>query len=296
VTETIDGATYRRHAFLLGFITKAEVDGIFASNPVRLPEGVALPAAHQNARTARAALDGFQPGMTTPLTPALEPLANEVRERPVYKKEYEAKGDYEFVSVPIASLLAPQFNVDLDYVGELAATLPAEVDDAADFALAFPAGAIAEPIVKGNTVVFTSHAPDIAISPVPLLRRTAAGFDVVVEAKSRPNFVMVARVGGRVVLHNGVHKVLALRARGRTRSFAVAHDLQQAAQLGLPQATLSMFSDPNYIQAARPPLVADFTGPGAVPVLMRATMNVYRLITQVEEIQAPALILPKAAE
>jgi len=25
-------------------------------------------------------------------------------------------------------------------------------------------------------------------------------------------------------------------------------------------------------------------------------MNVYRLITQVEEIQAPALILPKAAE
>ncbi len=203
MTETIEGATYRRHAFLLGFLTKAEVDGIFASNPVRLPAGIEFPGAYQDARTARGALGGFQPGVTTPLPPALESLANEVRERPVYKKEYEAKGDYEFVSAPIASFLTPQFNVDLDYVGELAATLPAELDDATDFAFAFPAGVIAEPIVTGNTIVFTSHAPDIAISAVPLLRRTASGFDVVVEAKSRPNFVMVARVGGRLVLHNG---------------------------------------------------------------------------------------------
>ena len=81
MTETIDGATYRRHALLLGFLTKAEADGIFASNPVRLPGGLALPAAYQTARTARAALGGFQPGTMTPLTLALEPLANEVRER-----------------------------------------------------------------------------------------------------------------------------------------------------------------------------------------------------------------------
>jgi hypothetical protein len=292
MTETIDGATYRRHAFQLGFLTKAEADGIFASNPVRLAEGVTFQAAYQDARAARVALDRFEAGATTSLLAGLEPLANEVRQRPVYKKEYEAKGDYDFVSVPIASLLTPQFNVDLDYVGELAATLPAEIDDEAAFAFAFPAGTIAEPIVKGNTVVFTSHAPNIAVSPVPVLRRTPAGFEVIVEARSRPNFVMVARVGGRVVLHNGVHKVLALRARGRSHTFAVAHDLQQPAQLGLGQSGLSMFSDPNYIQAARPPLVADFASPVAVPVLMRATVNVYRLIAQVEEIQAPALTLP----
>ena len=143
--------------------------------------------------------------------------------------------------------------------------------------------------------MFTSHAPNIAVSHVPVLRRTPAGFEVIVEARSRPNFVMVARVGGRVVLHNGVHKVLALRARGRSHTFAVAHDLQQPAQLGLGQSGLSMFSDPNYIQAARPPLVADFASPVAVPVLMGATVNVYRLIAQVEEIQAPALTLPATA-
>jgi hypothetical protein len=56
-----------------------------------------------------------------------------------------------------------------------------------------------------------------------------------------------------------------------------------------------MFSDPNYIQAARPPLVTDFLTPAAAAVLMRATVNVYRLIAQVEEIQAPALTLPPKA-
>src|SRR5439155_20287399 len=81
VTETVEGATYRRASLLLRFYTKAEAVGIFASNPVRLAGRLALPAAYQTARRARAALGGFQPGTTTPLTLALEPLANEVRER-----------------------------------------------------------------------------------------------------------------------------------------------------------------------------------------------------------------------
>lgn len=292
MTETIEGATYRRHAFLLGFLTKAEVDAYFSQLPVRLAPGTVLADAHQQARLAKAALGAFNAGATQPLPAALIPSAEEVRERAVYKKEYEAKGDYEFVSVPIDSLLTPQMNVDMDYVAELAATLPDAVDDAADFAFAFPSGQIAEPFVRGNTAVFTSHAPDIAISPVPVLRRTAEGFDIVFEAKSRPNFIMVVRVAGRLVLHNGVHKVLALKARGRTRTFAVAHELQHQNQLGLGQGNLSMFSEANYSQAVRPPLVVDFNSAAAVPVFMRATINIYRLAGQTEEVVAPALSTP----
>jgi hypothetical protein len=276
----------------MGFLTKGEVDAIFSQNPLRLPDGSEASLAHHEARTARASLAAHVGGAASPLPDLMAPQVEEVRQRDLYKKEYEAKADYEFVSAPIASLLAPQMNVDLDYVSELAERLPAEADELADFAFAFPAGEIAEPIVKGNTVVFTSHAPNIAISSVPVLRRTAQGFDVAFEAKSRPNYVMVARINGRLVLHNGVHKVLALRARGRTRTFAVLHELQQQSQLGLGQANLSMFAEPNYIQSTRPPLVVDFLGPAAVPVLTRATLNVYRLIAQTEDVLAPALRAP----
>jgi hypothetical protein len=289
VPETIEGAAYRRHAFLLAFLNKAEVDALFAQNPLRIAQGLTPAAAHQQARTARESLAAYESGTTQPLQQSLVHLADEVRQRAVYKKEYEAKGDYEFVSVPIESLLAPQINVDLDYVDDLSKRLPPEPSDEVDFAFAFPTGEIAEPIVKGNTVVFTSYAPNIAVTPIPILRRTPEGFEVIIEAKSRPNFVLIARVAGRLVLHNGVHKILALKARGRTHAFGVAYDVPQAANLGLLQGGLSMFSDPNFVQATRPPLVIDFNGPAAVQVLVRATVNVYRSITQVEQIVAPAV-------
>jgi hypothetical protein len=289
MSETINGVTYREHALLLGFLTKGEADAIFAQNPLRLRTGISLSAAHQEARAGLAGLQAYAAGTAAPLPAALATLAQEVRERDLYKKEYEAKADYVFASLEIDSLLAPQMNIDLEYVQELADRLPTDPNDADDFAFSFPTGEIAEPIVKGNTVVFTSHAPNIAVSAVPVLRRTSQGFAVMFEAKSRPNYVMVARVNGRLILHNGVHKVLALRARGRMRTFAVMHDLQQQSQLGLGQGGLSMFAEANYTQSGRPPLVKDFVGPAAVSVLTRATVNVYRLMAQTEEVVAPAL-------
>jgi len=66
-----------------------------------------------------------------------------------------------------------------------------------------------------------------------------------------------------------------LKARGRTRTFAVAHDLETQTQLGLARGNLSMFSEANYSLAVRPPLVVDFNTAAAVPVFMRATVNVY---------------------
>jgi len=280
---------HRSHGLLLGFLTKAEVDALFSQNPVRFDGDGTLAAAHERARLARNALQPHSPGVTAPLPADIRRLAAEIQQTAVYKKEYEAKADYEFVSVPIAALVTPQMNVDWEYVRQLAHRLPARPNGASDFAFAFPTANITEPIIKGNTVVFTSHAPNIAVAPVPIVRRTAQGFDVVFEAKSRPNFVMVARLAGKLVLHNGVHKVLALRLRGRTQTFAVAYEVQHQAQLGLPQANLSMFAEVNYSTHVRPPLVVDFDGPTAVPVSMRSTMNVYRLVGQTEEIIAPAL-------
>jgi len=288
VPETIDGALYRRKAFLLGFMTKAEADGLFAMNPLRVPGGATPAAVSQAARAARTGLGGYVPGTADPIPAALSALVDEIRSRNVYKKEYEAKADYEFRTVPIDSLLTPQTEADLDYVDELAGSLTDSPDDNKDFAFAFPTAQIAEPITVGNTLTFTSNAPNIAVTPVPIVRRTQDGFDVVMEARARPNYVMVARVAGRMVLHNGVHKVLALKKRSRARVFALVYDVQNVAQLQLPGAQSSTFLDANYIQAARPPLVIDLLGPTATPTFMRATIFIYQLSVQFGQAIAPA--------
>ena len=291
MTEVINGATYRRHALLLGFLNKAEVDAIFAQNPIRVADGRTPAQAAQEARAGRTALGAYAVGVHAPLPTGLAAPADEVRHRPLFVNEYEAKGDFEFASVPISSLLVPQMNIDLEYVRELSENVALAPDDARDFAFAFPRSDIAEPIVKGNTVVFTAAAPNISIKPIPTVRRTADGFDIVVEAKARPNYVMIARLGGRMILQNGVHKVLALRAKGRLHTFAVVHEVQRLEELGLPHANLSMFTEPNYLAAPRPPLVEDLASPASVEVLTRATSNVYRVVIQAEEIVAPALSL-----
>ena len=163
--ETIDGALYRRKAFLLGFMTKAEADGLFAMNPLRVPGGATPAAVSQAARAARTGLGGYVPGTADPIPAALSALVDEIRSRNVYKKEYEAKADYEFRTVPIDSLLTPQTEADLDYVDELAGSLTDSPDDNKDFAFAFPTAQIAEPITVGNTLTFTSNAPNIAVTP-----------------------------------------------------------------------------------------------------------------------------------
>ena len=88
--ETIDGALYRRKAFLLGFMTKAEADGLFAMNPLRVPGGATPAAVSQAARAARTGLGGYVPGTADPIPAALSALVDEIRSRNVYKKEYEA--------------------------------------------------------------------------------------------------------------------------------------------------------------------------------------------------------------
>lgn len=51
-------------------------------------------------------------------------------------------------------------------------------------------------------------------------------------------------------------------------------------------------ASPNYSQAARPPLVVDFLSAAAVPVFVRATINIYRLAAQTEDILAPVPAMP----
>jgi hypothetical protein len=284
----IDQAAYRPYALLLAFLQKAEVDAIFAQAPVRLRDESTIADVMKRATDLRRALGPYRAGQSEPISANLQALVSEVRGRTAFKRHYEAKADFEFVRIPIASLLTPQWMADVGYVSELANRLPDKEDSEVDFAFCFPEGDLDEPIINGNTVVFSSHAPNVAIAPVPVVRPVGEAFELVLRAEPRPNFVMVAELNGRLILENGVHKALALLTKGRTHLSAVLKHVGRPEELAIQQQS-TLFAPQTYFSAARPPLVTDFLRPVAVPALWRATTNIWRVVVQVEQIPAPAL-------
>jgi len=284
----IEQAAYRPYALLLAFLQKAEVDALFAQAPVRLRDDNTIADVMKQANYERRGLDPYRAGAPEPIAPELQSAVNEVRGRTAFKRHYVAKADFEFVRIPIASLLTPQWLADIGYVSELANRLPDESNPPADFAFCFPEGDLDEPIINGNTVVFSSHVPNVAIAPVPVVRRVGEAFELVLRAEPRPNLVMVAELDGRLILENGVHKALALLTKGRTHLSAVLKRVGRPEELAIQQQS-SLFAPQTYFKAVRPPLVTDFLQPVAVPALWRATTNIWRVVVQVEQIPAPAL-------
>jgi hypothetical protein len=257
------------------FIQKLEIDAVLNQNPIRLVDRRPLDQVVQQARAAMLGLAPYVVQPVLPLPQELERAVEGVRTGEVFNREYAAKFDVSFGMVPLDSLISPQPLADLDYVDELADSLSSEPDLGRDFEFAFPQGTIPEPAVVGNTVTFATHAPNIYVTPAPTYRKVPGGYEVVVRAESKPNYLFVAQLGGRLMLVNGVHHVLALIRAGREHAPAVIGQATMLQELGLGQTTLL-----NQFGAARPPLVKDFFSPCAVPVLRRAMGNATQVVVQ----------------
>jgi len=265
----------RRFAWLLAFVQKVEIDAILNQNPIRLVDHRPLDQVVRQSRAAIAALGPYVMQPVLPLPPELQTAAEAVRSRDVFHREYDAKFDVTFGMVALDSLISPQPLADLDYIHELTDSLSSEPDLTRDFEFAFPEGTIPEPAVVGNTATFATHAPNIYVAPTPTYRKVAGGYEVVVRAESKPNYLFAADLGGRLILVNGVHHVLAFIKAGRKHAPAVIRQAMMVPELGLGQTTLL-----NQIGAARPPLVKDFLGPCAVPVLRRAMGTATQVVVQ----------------
>jgi len=276
----------RQFAWLVPYLQKAEIDAVLSQNPFRIVDHRPL---DQVVHDARQAATGLRPYVMQPvqaLSAELQAAADSVRARDVFRREYDAKFDAEFGMVALDSLIAPQPLADLDYVETLMDQLPAAPDLLQDFHFAFPEEPIPEPVVVGNTVTFASHAPNIYVAPVPTYRRVSGGYEIVVRAESRPNYLFVAElagVGGRLILVNGVHHVLAMIKAGRKQAPAVVRRAIMVQELGIPPTTLL-----GQISAARPPLVKDFFSPCAVSVVKRATAVATQVLFQTNQLMFPA--------
>ena len=276
---------------VLGFLLKAEVDAIFKQQPFEL--------ADQNSDPARAWRNSFEAIRSLTVVPndtqigfldeAKLPITKEIRARRTFAKYYEAVADYQFALVPINALLAPQWFADMDYIKELAGQISetATLEELIRFSMAD--GMIAEPIISGAQVIFSSTRPNMHADQVPFVREVGPGeFEIVVRANSRPNYVQVAAIGKRLLLTNGVHHVCALLLRGFESVPCLLRNLGRIEESGLNLQS-TMFR-PELTSGPRPALVTDFLNDRVtVPLRLRSMYHILRIGIGVEPIVIPAV-------
>lgn len=274
----------RRWAVLVPFLQKAEFDAmLIGGNNFALTGSQAPEDAWQRCIAASRAIPPYAEGTVKPIPSELEAAARGLEGREVFQREYARKADVRLGMVPLDSLLSPQPAADLDYVDELMGRLVPVADPAADFPFAFPEASPSDPLVAGPTVIFNEETSNLIINPIPEWHR--AGDDVLVSlrASARPNYLWVAEMAGRLVLLNGVHKVLAAIRAGRSMLPAVLRTANSIPELGLQQPPTFLA----HLLAPRPPLVSDFLQPIAVMMDRRPTRTLTRLIIQVDQIPVP---------
>jgi hypothetical protein len=283
--EHDDQAGDREFRWLLPFLHPAEIDATLTQNPIRLRDRRPTDQVLAELRQHRVSLEPYVMESVQALPPSLVNAAHEVQAREVYRREYASKCDVSIGLAPLFALLAPQPLADMDYVAELGGSLSPEPDELDDFAFSFPQGSIPEPAVIGNTVMFSTPAPSVYVSPVPTYRPVAGGYEVIARVEPRPNYVFVAQVqglGGRLMLINGVHHVLALLRAGRRYAPAILRQSMTVEELGLPQTSLLAQAG-----TPRPPLVRDFLSDCAVQVLKRRTGIATQVMLQTNQVMFP---------
>jgi hypothetical protein len=297
-TEPTGGTTrvsspFRRFAGLLGFLHKGEVDAIFNQTPFRPLEHDADPfSLWRRSQAARANLPSLELAVhhVEPIPDEALPATEGIKGRHTYRSCYERFADYHFGMAPIIGLLTPQWQADLDYVEELATKLTPGMSTADLLHFSMPEGTITEPMIRGNQVVFTSTRPDLNAIPVPDVRVVGDGeVEIVVRAFSRPNYVQVAELDGRLVLVNGVHKVLALYRRGYAQVPCLWRQVHHLGETGLNPQQTTLFMDQTFM-GPRPAMVIDFLNEQlAAPLTMRSTFNVLRVNIATEVFEVPAV-------
>jgi hypothetical protein len=267
---------------LLHWIDPQEDRPLFYSHPITMPPDVNGFVALCKAARARAlgpvALAGIQGNRPLPVQLAAKEAA--VRQTEQFRSDYEQWG-VSFASVPLADLITPQWWVDLEYVNDLVAAVPAAGDDNALFDFCFATGRLGPPMLVGmNGVVIKSGRRDLGtISPLRIEAvapdKVTFGFD----ALPRANWVWLNVIkGGEMVILNGVHHLLALMRAGRNRAYCLLR--QGLVEQVLDFQTPGIFK-PQHLTARRPPLLRDYLDAKvADSVRVRAVDQFMRFVVQ----------------
>jgi hypothetical protein len=247
----------RRTRVLLGFMPHDEAERFLRGRSPDVPAGASEFKRLWQAASTRAAR-GPAPKADARPQPLKAPrhvarLAKQPRFR-----EVVARHRWSLQTVAIDALLSVQRRVDEGFASKSVGDIDPD-DAAAVLEVALPLSSKARPVqtkVERRAVTLSTDSPDLRVlqpftSYDPASDRTTVGFTV---GWGSP-FVTVARVGSRLVLKNGYHRVYGLRAFGVERVPAVVLEARRMEEAG---AGRPGFSSGELLSGPRPPTVASF--------------------------------------
>lgn len=207
-----------------------------------------------------------------------------------------------FGLVPLESLIVSQYSMTKAVVDRIVSAHPAPIRPKRLAELCLPLNAPAAPFHlaarSDKAFTFVSDAHDMrfldaqVIEPVSVQQAPVMGHPQAVVALSvgfSANLFNAVRFNGRIVLNNGHHRALALRAMGLThvpcliQPCTSMEDLQQAA------ASEIVNNADLYFDAPRPPLLRDYDNPLLAHSFAAPRMR--RVLTLTLEVQRQLLAL-----
>ncbi len=231
-----------------------------------------------------------------PLPAAMAAVAAELEASPLFARIFD-RMPTTIEMVELDKIVVSQRRVTGDFVAGLAAELAPHPDAAGLFRFCQPLTRRDPPVtirrLASDRYLFVSESNDLRLHETALLRPgqldgyagvgpVAAAVGVVVGYGS--NFLSLIRSDDRVVLHNGYHRAVAMRAAGITHAPCVVQTVTRRDELEISAAP-AVVEDPDfYFSARRPPILRDFFDPRIVTTLTaRPLLKLVEVSVEVRE-------------
>jgi hypothetical protein len=200
-------------------------------------------------------------------------MAEQVRAHPHFRRAFDTLPT-TFGMVELDSLIVYQRHVTRNFVDARRKAIGPAPDAATLFRLCMPLGEPSAPVqirkIGSHRYTFSSCSTDFRFHEAALLtHEQTAGYEslgavagiVGLVVGFGSNFLNAVRVGPRVLLNNGYHRAVAMRAAGITHAPCIVQTASRVDELEISVRT-RVADDPEfYFESARPPLLRDFFDP-----------------------------------
>jgi hypothetical protein len=253
---------------LLDFVEETAIDGATFDRAALTTEWRVVNDHYQALEKTEAGI--ANQGTHRELDPGLSHLASLVEAHPRFRRAFDTLPT-RIEMVDLDHLIVCQRHVTRHFVEACMARIKSAADPAALFGLCLPLDDPHTPVkiqkVGSHRYVFRCESTDFRFHEVALLRPDQlSGYDSVGAVAGivglvvgfGPNFLNAVRVGKRVLLNNGYHRAVALRAAGLTHAPCIVQTATRVDELAVTVKS-RVAEDPEfYFESARPPLIQDF--------------------------------------
>ena len=237
-----------------------------------------------------------------PLPASLDPLREQFMRDPLVQHGLNTVPT-QLGLVELDRLVVYQHHIDLSHVRRLKEKLGPAPGDEEIFRLCLPFDHPKPPVkwarVHRDTYAFTSPSNDLRflgtmplgpqnISSYPLPGALASVVGLAVGFGS--NFLSIIGASDRLILHNGSHRVYALRDLGITHAPCVIQHIYSREELNVVASSAVTERPDVFVRQPRPPLLKDYFDPSLrkiIPVIRRLRQVTVKF--QVDEAYVPAM-------